>query len=354
MTTPEIAGALRVPARTVRYHLAQLTRQKLLEAPVRTAGRRYSLPLSSESVPSGMASAGPVIVPGSAELVGDDPAVLTRLDFAPALQNQVMSSPNGRAYASVVVVGASTRSPLGDRELDAFETFATAVAPTAEPVRATTEVGWWRIADAPRMDQFQIWLYPGPLVQVHWALDASDAPDDGNIALDPIGLVVYWRHVLRNASQLAQELDFGQCVVGLNIQTLPSSRPYVVDMDFGELPRPTRSGAVESVPLGWRRGCRWMRRALLTMRCSVRLWTSCSAATRIATPMPPSVQRSTLPRLHGIRRRYLRNSWGDEGRWRDPDSYDERAHLRGLEVSPHSEFFWATARCRRDLQTGSG
>ena len=248
MTTPEIAGALRVPARTVRYHLAQLTRQKLLEAPVRTAGRRYSLPLSSESVPSGMAAAGSVIVPGSAELVGDDPAVLTRLDFAPALQNQVMSSPNGRAYASVVVVGTSTRSPLGDRELDAFETFATAVAPTAEPVRATTEVGWWRIADAPRMDQFQMWLYPGPLVQVHWALDASDAPDDGNIALDPIGLVVYWRHVLRNASRLAQELDFGQCVVGLNIQTLPSSRPYVVDMDFGELPRPTRSGAVESVP----------------------------------------------------------------------------------------------------------
>jgi Fic family protein len=248
MTTPEISVALRVPARTVRYHLAQLTRQKLLDAPARTAGRRYSLPLSSESVPSGIAAAGSLIVPGSAELVGDDPAVLTRLDFAPALQNQVMSSPNGRAYASVVVVGTSTRSPLGDRELDAFETFATAVAPTAEPVRATPEVGWWRIADAPRMDEFQMWLYPGPLVQVHWALDASDAPDDGNIALDPVGLVVYWRHVLRNASRLAQELDFGQCVVGLNIQTLPSSRPYVVDIDFGELPRPTRSGAVESVP----------------------------------------------------------------------------------------------------------
>ena len=248
MTTPEIAVALRVPARTVRYHLAQLTRQKLLDAPARTAGRRYSLPLSSESVPSGMAAAGSLIVPGSPELVGDDPTVLTRLDFAPALQNQVMSSPNGRAYATVVVVGTSTRSPLGDREFDAFETFATAVAPTAEPVRATPEVGWWRIADAPRMDEFQMWLYPGPLVQVHWALDASDAPDDGNIALDPIGLVVYWRHVLRNASRLAQELDFGQCVVGLNIQTLPSSRPYVVDIDFGELPRPTRSGAVESVP----------------------------------------------------------------------------------------------------------
>ena len=73
------------------------------------------------------------------------------------------------------------------------------------------------------------------------------------------------------------------------------------------------------------------------MRCSVRLWTSCSAATRIATPMPPSVQRSTWRRLHGIRRRYQRDSWGDEGRWRDLDSSDERTHLRGLEVSPNSQ-----------------
>jgi Fic family protein len=248
MSTPEIALALQTPARTVRYHLAQLTRQKLLDAPARMAGRRYALPLSSASTSSGIVTPGSAVVPGPEELIGDEPAVLTRLDFAPALQSQVMSSPNGRAYATVVVVGTSTRSPLGDRELDTFETFATTVAPTAEPVRATPEVGWWRIADAPRMDKFQMWFYPGPLVQVHWALDASDAPDDGNIALDPIGLVVYWRHVLRNASRLARELDFGQCVVGLNIQTLPSSRPYVVDMDFGELPRPTRSGAVESVP----------------------------------------------------------------------------------------------------------
>jgi predicted transcriptional regulator len=52
LTTPEIAVALRVPARTVRYHLAQLTRWKLLEAPTRKAGRRYSLPLSAEPTSS--------------------------------------------------------------------------------------------------------------------------------------------------------------------------------------------------------------------------------------------------------------------------------------------------------------
>jgi Fic family protein len=250
MTTPEIAAALQVPPRTVRYHLAQLTNQKLLDATARKAGRRYSLPLSSEPVPSELAAAGAVVVSGSASFAGEGSAVLTPLDFAPTLQNQVMSSPNGRAYATVVVVGTAnpTRSPLGDRELDAFEIFASAVASMAEPVRATPEVGWWRILDPPRMDKFQMWLYPGPLVQVHWALDASDAPDDGNIALDPIGLVVYWRHVLRHASRLAHELEFGQCVVGLNIQTLPSGRPYIVDMDFARLPRPTRSGAVESVP----------------------------------------------------------------------------------------------------------
>ena len=250
MTTPDIAAALRVPPRTVRYHLAQLKNQKLLDATARQAGRRYSLPLSSEPVPSELAAAAAVVVSGSASFASDESAVLTPLDFAPALQNQVMSSPNGRAYATVVVVGTAnpTRSPLGDRELDEFEIFASAVASTAEPVRATPEVGWWRIPDPRRMDKFQMWLYPGPLVQVHWALDASDAPDDGNIALDPIGLVVYWRHVLRHASRLAHELEFGRCVVGLNVQTLPSNRPYIIDMDFAKLPRPTRSGAVESVP----------------------------------------------------------------------------------------------------------
>jgi Fic family protein len=250
LTTPEIAATLRIPPRTVRYHLAQLTHQKLLDASARTAGRRYSLPLSAEAMPSGLAAAGSIAFSGSAELGGEKPAVLTPLDFVPGLQNQLMVSPNGRAYASISVVGTSipSREPLGDRELDALEKFVRTVAPMAEPVRATPDVGWWRIGDPPRMDKFQIWMYPGPLLQAHWALDASDAPDDGNIALDPIGLVEYWRHFLRNASRLAHELDFGQCVVRLNLQTLPSNRPYIVDMDFGRLPTPTRSGTLENAP----------------------------------------------------------------------------------------------------------
>ena len=226
MTTPEIAAAMSVPARTVRYHLAQLTTQKLLDATARKAGRRYSLPLSSEPVPSELAAAGAAVVSGSASFASNEAPVLTPLDFAPILQNQVMSSPNGRAYATVVVVGSSTRSPLGDRELDAFEIFASAVASIAEPVRATPEVGWWRIPDPPRMDKFQMWLYPGPLVQVHWALDASDAPDDGNIALDPIGLVVYWRHVLRHAKSARSRAGFWS-VCGWAEHPNPSIEPPV-------------------------------------------------------------------------------------------------------------------------------
>ena len=250
MTTPQLSVSLGASQRTIRYHLARLTREKLLEAPARTAGRRYSLPLSQHPLSSALAAAGAAVVSGSAGLGSDSAEMLTPLDFAPALQQQVNSSPNGRAYATVVVVGATSsgRSPLGDRELDAFETFARALSPTAMPLRATPDVAWWSIADSPRLDKFQIWLYQGPLVQVHWALDASDAPDDGFVGLNPIGLVVYWRHVLRSASVLAKDLQLGSCVVGLNLQTLPAGRPYIVDLDFATLPRPTRSGNPESVP----------------------------------------------------------------------------------------------------------
>jgi Fic family protein len=251
MTTPEIAAALGMSERTVRYHLVRLRREHLLEAPARMAGRRYGLPLSAvqtPSVPSAVStSPGPESELPSAP---DREQLLTPLDFAPALQQQVMANPNGRAYATVVIVGATSpiRSPLGDGELDAMERFASALAPDAVALRATPEVAWWSIADAPHLDKLQLWLYPGPLVQVHWALDATDAPDDGLIAVDPVGLVAFWRHVLGHAVPLCSELGISTCVLGLNVQTVPSGRPTIVDLDLTRVPRPTRSGAAESVP----------------------------------------------------------------------------------------------------------
>lgn len=250
LTTPEIASALHIPARTVRYHVARLTQNKLLDAPARTAGRRYSLPLSTDAIPSERPAGGSVVASGTAPLAGGEAGLLTPLDFAPVFEQQAMASPNGRAYATIVVIGAAspTRAPLGDRELDAFENFARAVAPAAKALRATPDVAWWQITDQPRLDTFQMWLYPGPLIQVHWALDASEAPDDGLVELNLAGLRVYWRHILRHVTAFTEQLDIARCVLALNVQTLPAGRPAIVDLDFAGLPRPTRSGVVESVP----------------------------------------------------------------------------------------------------------
>jgi hypothetical protein len=182
--------------------------------------------------------------------LGNDEQWLTPLDFSPFHQQQVMASPNGRAYATVVLVGSDAvgRSPLGDRELDAMESFATSVAPLAVPLRATPDVAWWNMPDNPHLDKLQLWLYPGPMIQVHWALDASDTADDAMLVLDPVGLVAFWRHVLGASAALGAALKISEYVVGLNVQTLPAGRPMIVDLDFPSVPKPTRSGITESAP----------------------------------------------------------------------------------------------------------
>lgn len=254
MTTPEIASALAMSRRTVRYHLAQLTAAHLLDAPTRTAGRRYSLPLDDLVRPTSSSEPQPDAAAPLPPAAAQTPAaeLLTPLDFA-GYPQQINSSPNGRTYATVVLVGSvdPARPPLGDTELDAFEGFCDAIEPTAKAVRATPEVGWWQLVDSPRLDKLQMWLYPGPLVQVHWALDAPDAADDGLLALDPVGLVVYWRHVLRQYLQLTQTLKITASAVALNVQTIPSGRPCIVDIDFSRLPTPVRSGATDSAPPPW-------------------------------------------------------------------------------------------------------
>ena len=251
MTSPEVAESLNVPSRTVRYHLARLRRDGLLEAPRQTAGRRYGLPVR-EAIPAHVAAPAPAprlaqagsLVPADAER-----GLLTPLDFQPAVQRQLAVSPNGRAFATIVITPqAAYAGPLGDRELDACKSLAAAIAPAATAVKATPQVAWWNITDEPRLATFQLWLYPGPVVQVHWALDPSSAADDAILALDPVALVTYWRHVLRNVVQVAAGLGLAESALGLNVQTLPAGRPHIVDIEFSEMPRPTRSGIAESVP----------------------------------------------------------------------------------------------------------
>ncbi|MFN2582469.1 MAG: Fic family protein [Candidatus Dormibacteria bacterium] len=254
MTTPEIAEALAMSPRTVRYHLARLVAARLLDAPSKTAGRRYSLPLEN-AIPAAPTAAAAAPLAPSPRRGRDPPAsgrLLTPLDLAGYAQH-INSSPNGRAYATVVLVGPSdaVRRPLGDVELDAFEDFCGTIAPASRPVRATPEVGWWHVEDPSSFDKLQLWLYPGPLIQVHWALDNSEGPDDAALTLDPIDLVVYWRWVLRCYVNFASAVAISQAVIALNLQTIPSGRAPIVGLSFSQRATPTRSGRADSAPPPW-------------------------------------------------------------------------------------------------------
>ena len=248
LTAPAIAAELRVPERTVRYQLRSLTTDGLLEATTPTARRLYSLPIAS--VRPGMAVNSAPDAPDVDEAPGTGvPGVLTPLDFDPIFQRHATEAPNGRVYATVVLGAALPNSvPLGDAALDAFERFAKETAPTSIPCRASPEVGWWRIQDERLADRLQLWLYPGPLVLVHWALDPSDLPAEGKLAIDVRGLVSYWRTVITTLRDLMLSLDVTSCALGMGLTTYPAGRPYPVGFDFDGLPPPVRSGQHETPP----------------------------------------------------------------------------------------------------------
>jgi Fic family protein len=254
MTAPTIGAELRMAERTVRYHLKGLTDAAMLEATTPTAGRMYALPLM------GAADDAFPVVGVAGQQVGEQAAApapiaegdLTPLDFDSTFQQHAASSPNGRVYATVVVGAAAPDSALlGDQALDAFERLAKRLAPAGTAATATPNSAWWRIEAHVVADAFQLWLYPGPLVIAHWALDAANVPSEAKVLIVCRALVAYWRTVLGGMSELFGELSVRECAVGMNLTTQPAGRPYPVGFDFGDLPTPVRSSAAHT-PGAWR------------------------------------------------------------------------------------------------------
>ena len=251
LTAPTIGAELRMPERTVRYNLKQLTADGLLEATSPIAGRLYSLPAASVRPPTTI-DVVPAVQQQEEGSAIRAPEVLTPLDFDPMFQRHATAAPNGRVYATVVLGAAlPDKAPLGDVALDAFERFARTLAPASIPFRASPEVGWWRIQEAPIADRLQLWLYPGPLVIVHWALDPADVPSEGKLAISVRRLVSYWRAVLMTLRDLFLSLNVTSCALGLSLTTYPAGRPYPVEFDFSGLPAPLRSGE-HATPPDWR------------------------------------------------------------------------------------------------------
>jgi hypothetical protein len=182
---------------------------------------------------------------GSGRLQPDVPV------FDAVFQRYAAALPNGRAYARVVIAATpSTAEPLDDRALDAFDAFVTSVASVAEPVRATPEVAWWRIADPSHSDLLSMWLHPGPVIEVLWGVEPRSLPplERIDLRLDLMALVAYWRTVLGEAGATLAGLGHDRCAVALGLQTVPATGGELREIDTSLLPDLRRSGAVQAPP----------------------------------------------------------------------------------------------------------
>ena len=249
MTSPELADSLVLAPRTVRYHLSRLTKEGRLVATTRRAGRLYSLP------PEDQAEAQPILIGASPDQTSPEPvpapAEEPTGDFDPVFLQYAGVTPNGRAYATVVVCGLPSASdPLGDAVLDSFDSLSRSLSTSAEPVRGTPEIAWWRLAEEPHSDRLQFWLHPGPVVVVHWAMASADVEKDSKtrLAIDPVILTTYWCHVLRHVGEFMKRSGAPRCAFSLNIQTMPTGDASLVDLDFSRLPEPARTGVPEAPP----------------------------------------------------------------------------------------------------------
>ncbi len=255
-TSTALALQLGMSERTARYHLAALVGTGRLVATRRTAGRLYTLPLDGRTTD---ASVHPLELrrpEASQEDAPPEDAALppSEVDqpvLDSAFQRYAGGLANGRAFATVVIAATpSSTVPLDDLALDAFEALAGRLAPSAEPVRATPEVGWWRISEPPNSDLLSMWLHPGPVVEVLWGVDAPLSQPLMRVSLqvDPTVLVAYWRKVLDETGQTLAALNHPFCAVALGLQTLPSVGGEIRDIDTARLKDLRRTGQIEAPP----------------------------------------------------------------------------------------------------------
>ena len=241
-STSRISNQLRIPPRTTRYNLGLLVARGMLEYEGATKGRRYRI----QSRVVAAAETRPVLVPQpNLETVEVPPLS----EMGPNFWKQFGAQANILPYARFVVGSIpETREQLTDEQLDQAEEWFRSLNPEAKPMRATPEIDWWHVSSPePGIDAWQAWLLPGPVVSVMIAMDGL--PREGGIAISLHALVDWWLNVMSDLPKVLPSLGFQRASVGLTLQTTPvGQQPFVIDLDFGTLPKATKGAPASTVP----------------------------------------------------------------------------------------------------------
>jgi hypothetical protein len=238
-----VSNQLKIPARTARYQLGLLVDRGVLEYEGATKGRRYRVQAraAAESQP-----VRPILAPGPSQEAGQTPALS---EMGPSFWSQFRAQANSLPYARFVIGSIpETRAQLTDQQLDQAEAWFRRLNPDAKPVRATPEVDWWHVPSPdPGTDAWQAWLLPGPVASVMTAMKGLLV--EGGIAISLSTLVDWWRTILSDLSRMLPSLGFERVSVGLTLQTSPvGQQPFVIDLDFGSLPKATKGAPPSTVP----------------------------------------------------------------------------------------------------------
>jgi hypothetical protein len=177
----------------------------------------------------------------------------------PELPNPVGPTPQSIFYSQLstlprhlpmaeVVVGYEAKDTLrfSEEELDAIDQWMESLCPESVPSRTdrsfirrqhevNTVLRWHCQADP-----------PGPVVSIDAVLDVVRA-GRGSAASLP-DLWACWTRARDAALQLSEVLGSHPARVALALQPYPSEKGPIIDVDFGDLPKPNPTGAAGNVP----------------------------------------------------------------------------------------------------------
>jgi hypothetical protein len=138
-------------------------------------------------------------------------------------------------------------SDLNDEQLDAIEEWFLTLEPAAVCQAATPSISRWDIIDEPH---FAVWtglLLRGPVIEMHRALPVL-VDEAGNGRISILTLAGWWSRMLSCIEPLLKSLGVGRFVRGHTLNTYPVQQAPVIDLDFGECPRPRRGAGPRSIP----------------------------------------------------------------------------------------------------------
>jgi hypothetical protein len=170
-----------------------------------------------------------------------------------------MAIPNGRHYA-VLEVDSDAHlqgDVLTDDELDHSDRWFAHLRPDGTIDVSGPEVTRWHVRDPnDSMDVWQGELGVGPNVFLIADTELSETSAEGYqqaVAVSLPSLVAWWTGIAIALPDLLVPLGCHRGNMRLALQTLPSGRPPVVDLSFGESLAPQRAGPARSVP-AWQHG----------------------------------------------------------------------------------------------------